>query len=218
MEINLYKLKPTRKGLLISFIVLIVLAIPVIYQLRQYNDPSSFIYKNISFQLYKPTRLPDGIRVTQELLGADMPNIHGMWYPWFIWLKPIDMTFNAYISNNTGEGIMEWKAGLKGKYPAPTLALNCTTYSQAPGVCEIRTTPSGQKYEYLNGKSLIFGPSTGEEEVDFIKNGTLISASIYIKNNTPIPQSEWDSFIDSFAPINVDTVRFEHGSPGINVL
>ncbi len=213
MEINLYKLKPTRKGLLTCLGVLIVLAIPIVYMVHQYNDPNSSLYKEASFQLYAPNELPPGVKVTDKFLVAEMPGIHRVWYPWFIWLKPLDMDFIEKISQNPNEGITEWKVESRD---SPLAAIDCKEGNKTFDSCETRKTAHGQQYEYLRDQDIVFGAMPGHEEVVFIKGHTLISVGIYIKNNTPITQSEWDDFIDSFAPINANSVPFGHTSPVVS--
>lgn len=191
--------------LAISALGIAILVAVVWHEMYLFNNPLAI--KEHSFHLYKPTKLPKGIEIRKVELIANMEPLGGkIWHPWMFWLKPYSIEFIVSISNNPNEGIAERK---ESRYSFPLHP--CSDYPE--NHCQLRTTSAHQQYQYLNGHSVAGGPMANLEEVNFIKDGTFISASIYIKNNRPVPELEWNEFIDSFIPIDPSTIPLVHASP-----
>lgn len=177
------------------------------HELYLFNNPLAI--KEYSFQLYQPTKLPEGIALKQSMLEADIEPLGGkIWHPWMFWLKPYDVTFYMLTGDTIHEGIAEWNDKAPNRY---TGLRPCV--EQLKVDCQMRRTPLGQEYQYISGYRTLGGVMESEEKINFIKNGTFITSTFHIRDNRPIPESEWNEFIDSFTPKDPNAVPLVHASP-----
>lgn len=207
MAIGFFSKQSGKKWLLIVASVFVLLIALVIGRAAYlYYHPYTF--DDLRFELYYPTKLPTNIVIKEATLWADMPAIRGVWHPWFFWLIPHELTLKINVANDphNDKGIGQWKAN---SIESPIIH-PCSDYPA--NTCAMRKTPNNQEYQYLKDHGIFYGEFSNQEQVSFIKNGTIINASFPIANDQLIPETEWNEFIDSFVPVAPETVTLRHTS------
>ncbi len=188
----------------VCFLVLfLVVAVLLIQRLYIYYNPQALI----NYKIFAPAYLPDGLKVQETTVRAETPSSL-LW-----WVTP---DLSVEISLNGEYGTI-------GEIASDSNHLgSCDSDYVIVGLkCEIGTTTSGVYYI----RSLIYRPSNydaqplvydrlSEENIYFIKNGTVIKISLSSDIDQPISLDEWDKTIDSFQEVELTNYTILHAHPG----
>jgi hypothetical protein len=138
------------------------------------------------FTGYKPTVLPNGIRVTGDKLKRTRDAGLDIWeFSYAIGLSKTDFTINEFR-----------------KSPDDPSPINCQGIGD---ICAVHTSPHGTTYRVTYGvyKDRPFGL-----EIEWIAHNTLISIMVDNSKTTDYMQYDWNQVIDGMQPVDLGKLPF----------
>ena len=192
------KYTPDKKAMKISIIVVCAALLLTV------GLAGAYIYKSrhpartlasLSFRQFRPTVLPDGVKITNKKLIASTDR-HGKLQDLTLFLT-LNLPDNSSVSEEKSDG-----------------SEKCNFHNVDTGkqMCRILKTPKGQIYSYLPNRYK--DKSMNSDEVRFIKGGTVIFMRVNANEEGFFTERQWQTMIDSFVPIDFK-LRPEYREPAI---
>lgn len=197
----------TIKGkvfLVLAIILFILFSIVLIQRIYRYYNPQSLI----TYKIYEPTYLPDGLTINERILRYETPDL--LW-----WVKPeVSVSARAYAGDNY--------VSIYNIATTDEDIDSCNTGSNSDsGSCEMHTSPGGVLYKRTLGY-IFSDPNTRplvydlliSEGVSFVRGGTLAGFSMPRDDHQPLSVEELDKIVDSFQEVSINDYDILHTHPG----